>query len=105
MVYHMEILPHRTTTARFAVPSHRHQLDAPFACERPESPEVGLVAGDDCPGCRVWLAHVALECPSELFDRERHGERGQVTAIEAIREALADDPMLVVVERELARRG
>lgn len=102
----MEPLPHRTSTAPLPARSHSEAPSETFACERPESPDLRLVAADDCPGCRVWLAAIALEDPDRMIDESRSGGAWRrIRAIDALRSVLADDPMLVLVERELARRG
>ena len=79
----------------------------PAVCQVPELPlghplDVG-VDHDTCSGCLAYALALALHCP-EVVGRSRDGE--PVRYVDSLREHHDPlDPMMVVFERELAKRG
>ena len=62
--------------------------------------------GDKCPGCRVGLVRFAATNPTAVLTMIDGTEFRHVTALEAVRIELdAHDPLRVIFEREVARRG
>lgn len=73
--------------------------DLPFACARPESPDLYMNSRSNCSGCLAWATTLAVHKPDEIVWSTE-------TRAQQIRRVLdADHPMRVLFERELARRG
>ena len=81
-----------------------HSSGFPPACSVPEHPANGTNVSPQCPGCRALLMAVAVAQPHRTNVSTFTGVRR--SAVQACRELFDPlDPMMVLFERELARRG